>query len=425
MKKAVRNFIIGKTVYIESQSEYRQVMLSGQYGLISIVVILFYLIKGLAFWPNIGQPPFIYLVGLVLISYSLILHRKRKHCTANFFLFPTFNILLYLIASSESISTGAVIFFIPVSLGSFAVFNYSQRKIAVGFAAASFLFFILTIISKSPILTFRHLLEDRIRFNQIINFSVAFPASIMAVYLLISINYENAVKLIKTNKQLGKLNEELDRFVYSTSHDLRSPLLSVLGLLKLSENSIGEKELKQYHGLMQNRLTSLDKFIKDITDYSRNNRLQIVSEDVNLACLSNEIWESLKYSADAQSITFINELPEDLIVTNDGTRLQVVLSNLISNAIRYHDHRKESKFIRIYQRATSTSFSLHVEDNGQGIAAEYQTKIFGMFFRANETATGSGLGLYIVKETLAKLSCSIQLTSTLNQGSTFSIYMPK
>jgi len=425
MKKAIRNLIIGKGVYIESQNEYRQVMLSGQYALISIIVISFYLLMELGLWSAIDQTIAIYSIALGLIACSLLLHRQRLHCTANFFLFGTFNVALFLLTSSESLSTGCFVFFIPVSLGSFAVFNYSQRKIALAFAVLSFTFFSLAIMGNYSILTFRNYSDAYIRMNQVINFSIAFPVSIMAVYLLISLNYENANRLTQANKQLEKLNEELDRFVYSTSHDLRSPLLSVLGLLKLSENGVGEKETKQYHAMMRQRLSSLDKFIHDITDYSRNNRLQIVSEDVNLACLSNEIWESHRYSSDAQNIEFVNELPKDLVVTNDGTRLFIVLSNLISNAIRYHDNRKEEKFIRIYHRATNSSFSLHVEDNGQGIASEYQAKIFGMFFRANETSNGSGLGLYIVKETLAKLSCSIQLTSTLNQGSTFSIYMPK
>jgi len=199
----------------------------------------------------------------------------------------------------------------------------------------------------------------------------------------------------------------------------------VLGLLKLAEGKVDEKEMGRYHGMMQNRLSSLDKFIKDITDYSRNNRLQIVSESVNIASLTDEIWESLRYSADALGIEFVNDLPADLIVANDGTRLRVVLSNLMANAIRYHDHRKENKYIKVYHHLTNASFSLHVEDNGQGIAPEIHSKIFEMFYRGNESSQGSGLGLYIVKETLAKLSGTIHLCSTPRQGSTFSISVPK
>ncbi len=424
MKRAIRNLIIGKGVYIESRNEFRQIMLSGQYALISIAVIIFYLILDLSNWPIIPQTTYLYFGALALIVISLVLHRFQRHCTANYFLFPTFNILLYLIVSSENLTTGAFVFFIPASLGSFAVFNYSQRRIAIAFALFSFSLFALAMVGDFSILTFRTYSEAYIRMNQLINFSLAFPISIMAVYLLISLNHDNANNLLKSNKQLEKLNQELDRFVYSTSHDLRAPLLSVQGLLRLMEVSSIE-ERSRYQQMIQSRLLSLDKFIHDITDYSRNNRLEIVRENVNLSSLALDIWDSLKYSSDAQGIEFVNELPADLIVNNDGSRIRIVISNLVANAIRYHDHRKEKKFIRVYHHLTKTSFSLHIQDNGQGISPEYQTKIFDMFFRGNESSQGSGLGLYIVKETLEKLSGNIQLTSTLRQGSTFSVSMPQ
>jgi signal transduction histidine kinase len=414
--------IIGKDVYIESRNEYSQVMLSGQYAILSWLVIAFYLCKDGPI--GFSGTNIIYSIAFILIFFSLVLHRQELHCIANYFLFPTLNILLYLIVSSESKNTGAFLFFIPVSLGSFAVFNYSQRKIAIAFALFSFMLFATSILSDFSLIPYRQYSDHTIQVSQLINFSVGFPVSAMAVYLLISLNHHTSTQLIQSNKQLKKLNDELDRFVYSTSHDLRAPLLSVLGLLKLAEGKADERELVRYHGMMQHRLSSLDKFIKDITDYSRNNRLQIVNENVNIASLTDEIWELLRYSADAKGIEFINDLPADLIVANDGTRLRVVLSNLIANAIRYHDHRKEKKYIRVYHHLTNASFSLHVEDNGQGIAPEIHTKIFEMFYRGNESSQGSGLGLYIVKETLAKLSGTVHLCSTPRLGSTFSISVP-
>ena len=421
MKKAIRNLIIGKDVYIESRNEYRQIMLSGQYAIMSLIVIAFYILMEFGFSASV----IIFCLSFMLVSYSLLLHRQQRHCVANYLLFPTLNLLLYLLVSSESKDTGAFVFFIPVSLGSFAVFNYSQKRIAIAFALFSFILFAFSIVQDFSLLPFRNYPLDYVQMNQLVNFIIAFPVSIMTVYLLISLNHHTATQLVQSNKQLKKLNDELDRFVYSTSHDLRAPLLSVLGLLKLAEENVGENELKRYHRMMQNRISSLDKLIKDITDYSRNNRLQIINENIRIASLTGEIWESLRYSADAQGIEFINELPQDLLVVNDGTRFRVVLSNLIANAIRYHDHRKDNKYIRIYHQVTVSSFSLHVEDNGQGIAPELHSKIFDMFYRGNESSQGSGLGLYIVKETLSKLSGTINLCSTPRLGSTFSISLPK
>ncbi|HTH54755.1 MAG TPA: HAMP domain-containing sensor histidine kinase [Cyclobacteriaceae bacterium] len=422
MKKLVRNLIIGEGVYIQSRTEFRQVMLSGQYALIALLVIAYYLVMEFSF--GYFESQLVFCTAFGLIFYSLILHRQGKHCLANYFFFPTLNVLLYLVVSSESSSTGAAVFFIPVSLGALAVFNYQLRSIAVLLSILSFALFSFSVFIPFSLLPYRDYSESYIRLNAIINFGLAFPVSLMTVYLLISITHYNSTQLIESNQQLKKLNEELDRFVYSTSHDLRAPLLSVLGLLNIAEGYKDKEELQQYHRLMQSRVRALDKFIKDITDYSRNNRLEITSECVDIAIMADEIWESLRHSDDAKGIEFINELPKDLAVMNDGKRLRTVLSNLIANAIRYHDQRKEKKYIKIYHHSTDASFSLHIEDNGQGIAPEVHSKIFDMFYRGNELSQGSGLGLYIVKETLEKLSGTIQLSSIPKEGSTFSISVP-
>ncbi|MFY8037694.1 MAG: sensor histidine kinase [Cyclobacteriaceae bacterium] len=424
MKRLIRNLIIGKSAYIESVHEYRQIMLSGQYALISLIVLGFYILMEIRNGYQFIESVIVYTVAFLLILGSLVLHRQQKNVEANFLLFPTFNLLLFLIVSSESINTCSGVFFIPVSLGSFAVFNYTQRKIAMGFAVFSFILFFIAMMGPVPLLTFRHYSEPYIQLNQVINFSIAFPVSVMAVYLLIQLNHENASQLLDKNKQLEKLNQELDRFVYSTSHDLRAPLLSVQGLVRLSGQTADANERMRYDKMIMARLLSLDSFIKEITDYSRNNRLEISLEPLHLSIIADEIWESLKYSSDAVDIEFRNEIPAHLLVTNDGKRLRVVLANLIANAIRYHDHRKEKKYIRLHHQLTASSFTMYVEDNGQGIAPELHAKIFDMFFRGNESSQGSGLGLYIVKETLAKLSGTIQLTSVPRQGSTFSIEVP-
>lgn len=419
MKRAIRNLIIGKDYYIESWNAYRQVLLSGQYALISLLVLIVYMFLEI-FHPETSVT---FGVAALLVAFSIVLHRYQQHCIANYVLFPTLNILLFLVVCSESIFTGAAFFFIPLSIGSFAVFNYRQRSVAVSFCLLSAILFSLAITNQFAFLPFRDYSQDYIQLNLIINFAVAFPISITSIYLLISISHRNARELVKANKKLTILNEELDRFVYSTSHDLRAPLMSVKGLLSLLDIAKDEDQVR-YKGLMHERIDSLDKFIKDITEYSRNNRLQVTCEHVNVYNLIDEIWESLRYGADAKGIEFKNEVPTDLVVMNDGRRMKIVLGNLISNAIRYHDHWKDDKYIRLYHKAVAGSFTLHIEDNGQGIAPELQAKVFDMFFRASEQSQGSGLGLFIVKETVAKLSGRIELDSVVREGSTFSITLP-
>jgi signal transduction histidine kinase len=423
MKKIIRNLIIGKNNYIDSWTEYRQVILSGQFALISILLCIVYLIIDLSLGMYETMP--VYLFALGFLAISLYLHRKQDHCTANYFLFPTLNLIIYLLASSESSGTGSYFLFIPIALGAFAVFNYTQRYIAVNFAGLTYILFITAYFGDFSLLPQRIYSEEELLFNFVLNFAIALSVSILAIYLLISLNHHNARALVTSNKLLIKSNEELDRFVYSTSHDLRAPLASVLGLISLSNRTENIDELKQYLNMMKQRVNSLDHFIKDITDYSRNNRTHINVAKIKLHSLAHEIWESLRYTVEAEAISFQINIPKELEVESDPMRLRTILSNLISNAIRYHDNRKENKYIQLSCHLTGESFTLHVEDNGQGIEPQHQKKIFDMFFRANENSQGSGLGLYIVKETIAKLSGSIQLQSVPCEGSIFTIEFPK
>jgi signal transduction histidine kinase len=422
MKRAVRNLIIGKNSYIKSWSAYQQVLLSGNYILIAILLCMVYSILGLGRGEYSTIP--IYMSGIGVLAIALYMHRKSKPITANLILFPTVYLLLYLLASSEPYQTGAYLLFIPASLGAFAVFNYQQRVLAVSLAGLAYVLFLTAYLGDFSLLPKRMYTQEQWITNLFVNFSVALPASILAIYLLISLNHHKGRELAISNKLLAKSNEELDRFVYSTSHDLRAPLTSIKGLINIMRNARTPEEAQRYLGMMDKRIDSLDSFIKSITDYSRNNRLHISLEKVNVHALAQDIWHDLEYCPEAQVIEFKNEIPENLVIENDPSRLRMVLQNLIANAIRYHDKRKGYQYIRLYHSATPSTFSVHLEDNGQGIAPEIQQNVFDMFYRGNESSQGSGLGLYIVKETLEKLAGSIQLFSQPQEGTTFVVTLP-
>jgi signal transduction histidine kinase len=423
MKNLGRDLIIGKNNYIESWCEFKQVMLSGQYILISMILGFFYMMLDLAHGTYETLP--VLLLAETLFFAALYLHRKGNHCSANYFLFPTLTITIYLFSASESPNTGLFILFLPIVLGAFAVFDYRMRLISIFISCGVYALFSLAYFTDFSVLPVRNYSEEEILVNIIVNFSVALPASVLAIYLMIRMNHYNALQLVESNKLLKKTNEELDRFVYSTSHDLRAPLSSVLGLVNLAQTNSNNSETQQYLGMMKERVHALEFFIKEITDFSRNNRVRVYREEVNLAEMANSIWETLRYASEAQGIEFKLDFPTDLVVNTDKTRLQVVLSNLISNAIRYHDASKAIRYICVKHHVTPQSFCITVEDNGQGIDPEYQKKVFDMFYRANESSQGSGLGLYIVKETLAKLSGSIQLESVPNTGSAFHVILPQ
>ena len=424
MQKLIRDLIIGRRNFIDSWSLYKQVMLSGQYALISIVVFAAYI--GLEFlWAEMSlETMAVFAAGIVLQMLSIYMHRKGEHCTANYFLFPTLSITLALLATSESYASGALIFYIPIIIGSFAVFDYKQRMWSVFFTAFTYVVFMLAYFKVFDVLPMRHYTHDELMLSLIINFSIAFYASVITVIILIRLNYHNSLQLLDSNRMLKKTNEELDRFVYSTSHDLRAPLASVIGLLDLTAKSTNMLEKVKYEKLMLSRIKDLDRFISDITDYSRNNRVGIKRTNVRLKALAYEIWGSLKHAQGAERIAFSTSFDDEATLWTDMTRLKIVLTNLISNAIRYHDLRKEMQYINVGYQMVNESFVLQIEDNGLGIAEEYHKRIFDMFFRANETSNGSGLGLYIVKETVDKLSGTIDVKSSANIGSVFTIKLP-
>lgn len=423
MHKRIRNLIIGEDKYIESRGEYKQVMLSGQFALIGIGFLLIYLTFDILN-DNYSTLP-VLITSMFLLGLSVFIHRQGDHCLANYFLLPTLNITVYLVAASESPQTGIYVFFIVNSIAAFAVFNYRQRILSLLFVSFTYFLFALAYFVDFSILPQREYSEDLLLLNVIVNFTFALPAATMAIYLLITLNHHNDLELVRSNDKLSKANSELDRFVYSASHDLRAPLASVLGLINIATQAKSLDEANQYMGMMKQRIHTLDSFIKDITDYSRNNRLEVKREKVNLAEITNEIWESLKYVPEASRIQFELDIPETAVVNTDKNRLKIVMSNLLSNAIRYHDFQKEDQFIRVKHHMNGKVFYLKVEDNGQGIASDHHSKIFDMFYRGHETSKGSGLGLYIVKETLLKLSGSIQLESAPGQGTTFTVKLPK
>jgi PAS domain S-box-containing protein len=250
------------------------------------------------------------------------------------------------------------------------------------------------------------------------------PKSVVGSIIDISDRKHAEEQIVHQNELLAKANEELDRFVYSASHDLRAPLSSLLGLITIAERTESNDEIMKCLTMMRDRINTMDGFIREITDYSRNSRLEISLEAVPIHAFVKGIIENLKYIEGADKIEIKNEIPIDLLVTTDMARLRVVISNLLANAFRYHDLTKSNPFIKIKTTNTQGMFRLSIQDNGQGISADHQTKIFNMFYRASEISDGSGLGLYIVRETLEKLSGAIEVQSDLGKGSTFTVTLP-
>ena len=322
-------------------------------------------------------------------------------------------------------------FYIPTSLGALAAFGYEERWKSLFLI---FLPLVLFSVSQNSDFTFiekTYHREDLDQLNLIINFASSLLASVLIVYFLISINYRSETSMIKheqliteKNIELTRINTELDRFVYSTSHDLMAPLSSVKGLINLTRLTNDSTETKTYLAMMEERVESLQKFIRDISDYSRNSRIGMTETSISVHKLVRSILENLRFYPNAEKIDVTLEISPDLEIISDANRMQIILGNLITNSFKYTDLAKDNSFIRINAIRLHNKIEFIIEDNGVGIEEDYLPSIFEMFFQATEKSEGSGLGLYIVKQAVEKLNGTIQVSSKYRMGTSFFVSLP-
>jgi PAS domain S-box-containing protein len=231
-------------------------------------------------------------------------------------------------------------------------------------------------------------------------------------------------ELAVKNSQLAKTNEELDRFVYSASHDMRAPLTSMLGLINLSERANPSDEMKSYLAWMTRCVATMEGFIKEVTDYSRNARLDFILTEFHLHDFISDTTKNLAYTVIDKKVRIEINVLKELVIKTDSGRLKIVLSNLISNAYKYHRYDQPDPYIRIDGEQKGDDLIVRIVDNGSGIPEKHLPRIFDMFYRASENSQGSGLGLYIVKEALQKLGGAISVESEFKAGTTFTISIP-
>jgi len=233
---------------------------------------------------------------------------------------------------------------------------------------------------------------------------------------------ENRAKeLSLSNKELLKTNTELDRFVYSVSHDLRSPLTSILGLISFIEEDSREPDTLEQVKMIRDSIYRLDGFIKNILSYSQNNRTGLEMVKIPIGKTINEIVNSLRNIKEAEGISFQVDIDEQQPFYSDWQRLNTILENLISNAIKYHTEEVSGRYLKVKGATDNEGLKLSISDNGIGIDAAYHEKIFDMFYRLSGKTPGSGFGLYIVKETLDKMNGKIEIQSEKGVGTTFII----
>jgi signal transduction histidine kinase len=235
---------------------------------------------------------------------------------------------------------------------------------------------------------------------------------------------EKSEVLREKNQELIKVNHELDRFVYSASHDLKAPITSSLGLINIAKLENDPKQNALYLQMMERSLKKLNAFIEDILNVSRNARLDLQIEEVDFHQMIAGTFEQLNFEEKARAIVKKVEIYQKTPFYSDPKRMAIIFNNLISNAIRYSMPNLRTAYIMINIMVDAEKAYIRIKDNGCGIQKEHLPRIFNMFYRANDQISGSGLGLYIVKETIEKVDGTIQVQSVFESGTIFEMAIP-
>lgn len=224
-------------------------------------------------------------------------------------------------------------------------------------------------------------------------------------------------------ENLNKENKELDSFLSNTSHDLRTPIASILGLTYLGKMELQEEKARSFMNMIEERIKKLDLVIGDILSLSRSKKVDLKIEELDFAKLLDETISDIRFNKGVSAIQLdYHEGPNDLF-KSDYNQMKIILNNLMANAVKYHNLDQPNPYIRVSFKRIKNVVEIAVQDNGQGIARENIPKIFDMFYRASNGTEGTGLGLYIVQEALTKINGIILVDSELGKGSTFKILL--
>lgn len=238
-------------------------------------------------------------------------------------------------------------------------------------------------------------------------------------------------QLIGQNKEIKASSEalviahdELDKFIYRSSHDLKAPLTSVLGLINISQM---EKTMDNIPTFLQKMHKSVDKLmlvLRDLTSYSTNARSEILAEPIDFKLMMEKALTELNFLENYPKVTITQALVGENKFISDSSRIGILLTNMISNSISHADLEKDEPNVNIHITQSSDKAIILIQDNGKGIRDEIKPRMFEMFYKGTNDSQGAGLGLYIVKGVVNKLNGRMDFSTDEGVGTSFRFEFP-
>ena len=244
---------------------------------------------------------------------------------------------------------------------------------------------------------------------------------------------DEVVEHLRQNEQsLARANEELIQFNYRTSHDLVAPLSTIRGFIGLARDDVDSGDLQAavtWIDQIDAQCGRLIALVGDLLKLSRAQHGEDESTSVDIAAAVEEIRAGLAESCQRYGVEIRTQCDVEPALYAPRRRVLQVLENLISNAVRYADPQRSPRWVEVRARRCApeegSGVEIQVADNGIGIPAKLQERVFAMFFRGpGSSAEGSGLGLYIVRQHVDKMGAKLSLQSS-PAGSVFTILFPE
>lgn len=226
------------------------------------------------------------------------------------------------------------------------------------------------------------------------------------------------------NDELQKAYDELDKFAYSATHDMRGPILSVLGIIDLTKNAEDMAEIKEMVGMMENAMLRLDNYIQNLHDHYSIRRGELNITDIDFNYIMKDMSDLYDLTGKLKNISFRKSVSQNGKFRSDDISIKIILNNLLSNAFKYQKKDNDSKFVSLDVSVDNGTTTISIEDNGIGIPEKNQNDVYTMFFRGANDEIGSGFGLYNVKDALSKINGKIEMQSKENEGTKFIVTIP-
>ncbi|MEO0422417.1 MAG: HAMP domain-containing sensor histidine kinase [Pseudomonadota bacterium] len=249
---------------------------------------------------------------------------------------------------------------------------------------------------------------------------------------LLNINTNERLRALIHSKTaaLQDANDELEQFAYRSSHDLKAPLTRTRRLIKfiLDDLKRGEtQEAQENLRAIDDQMASLEALVEDLISLAKTDLVDSPSDRFAVSELLDEIAEELTPLADESGVRMTASVPPADQITTQRIRLAQVLNNLLSNSYKYADASKTDRWVHVDVAERDRDWQIVVEDNGLGVPAEHQPKLFTRFKRFHPTVgTGSGLGLAIVKRHVDRMHGEIRYEAPAKEsGARFVLNLPK